>query len=90
MILKRFLCSKDVALKVDKRDHLTSHTWLKTRTNCSVRLVFFISSRDWKVLDLWVFFFFRGKYEFVSNHNHILHLAITTFMMRQDVATSLY
>ena len=77
MILKRFLCSKDVALQVDKWDHLTSHTWLKTRTNCSVRLGFFISSRDWKVWDVWVclfvcfFFFFLVPYS--SSCNNYIH-----------------
>ena len=69
---RRFLCSKVGTRKPDKRDHLTSQPQQETRTNCLVRLGVSLvrETKKFKV------------YVFVSKHNHVLHLAATTFMMR--------
>ena len=71
---RRFLCSKEGTRKPDKRDHLTSQPQQETRTNCLVRLGVSLvrETEKYKV------------YDFVSEHNHVLHLVVTTFMMRSE------
>ncbi len=71
---RRFLCSKEGSRKADKRDHLTNQLRQETRTNCPVWLGV---SLVWET----------GKYkvyDFVAEHNHILHLPETTYMMRSQ------
>ena len=69
---RRFLCSKGGTHKPDKRDHLTSQPQQETRTNCLVRLGVSLVCETGKY----------KVYDFVSEHNHLLHLVATTFMMR--------
>ncbi|KAL0012426.1 hypothetical protein SO802_007534 [Lithocarpus litseifolius] len=71
---RRFLCSKEGTRKPDKRDHLTSQPRQETRTNCLVRLGVSLVHKTGKY----------KVYDFASEHNHVLHLATTTFMMRLE------
>ena len=71
---RRFLCSKEGTRKPDKRDHLTSQPRQETRTNCLVRLGVSLVRETGKY----------KVYDFVSEHNHVLHLVATTFMMRPE------
>ena len=69
---RRFLCSKEGTRKPDKRDHLTSQPCQETRINCLVQLDVSLVREIGKY----------KVYDFVSKHNHVLHLAATTFMMQ--------
>ena len=71
---RRFLCSKEGTRKPNKWDHLTNQPQQETRTNCLIRLGVSLvrGTGKYKV------------YNFVSEHNHVLHLAATTFMMRLE------
>ena len=71
IISRRFLCSKEGTRKPDKQDHLTNQPRQETRTNFLVWLGVSLVRET-------------GKYkvfDFVSEHNLVLHLAATTFMM---------
>ncbi|XP_062158768.1 protein FAR1-RELATED SEQUENCE 5-like [Alnus glutinosa] len=69
---KGFVCCKEGFRRVDKRDHHYISHRDEIRTGCPVR--FFISlvreTEKYKV------------YEFVADHNHIMHLEETAYMMR--------
>ena len=66
------MCSKEGTRKPDKRDHLTSQPCHETRINCLVQLDVSLVREIGKY----------KVYDFVSEHNHVLHLAATTFMMQ--------
>ena len=71
---RRFLCAKEGTRKEDKRDQLTRHHREETRTNCLVRLGVSLVRETGKY----------KVYDFVSEHNHVLHLPETAYMMRSQ------
>ena len=71
---RRFLCAKEGIRKEDKRDQLTRHHREETRTNCLVRLGVSLVQETGKY----------KVYDFVSEHNHVLHLPETAYMMRSQ------
>ncbi|XP_043693067.1 protein FAR1-RELATED SEQUENCE 5-like [Telopea speciosissima] len=70
---RRFVCSKQGIRSKDKRVDDASNSRAETRTNCAARMGIILLK--------------IGKYEcqdFVEEHNHELHLASTTHMMRSQ------
>ena len=70
----RFLCAKEGIRKEDKRDQLTRHHREETRTNCLVRLGVSLVRETGKY----------KVYDFVLEHNHVLYLLETAYMMRSQ------
>lgn len=67
-----FVCSKEVVRQIDKRNVWTH--WEETRTNCPVQLCINLDRETGKY----------GVYDFVCEHNHILHLPETTYKMQSE------
>ncbi|KAF5446510.1 hypothetical protein F2P56_032133 [Juglans regia] len=65
-----FVCSKEGVRQIDKRNVRTHRE--ETRTNCPVRLCINLDRETGKY----------GVYDFVYEHNHILHLPETTYKMQ--------
>ncbi|XP_043693063.1 protein FAR1-RELATED SEQUENCE 5-like [Telopea speciosissima] len=69
--LRRFVCCKQGIRPKDKRVDDASNSRAETRTNCATRMRIILLK--------------TGKYEcqdFVEEHNHELHVASTTHMLR--------
>jgi zinc finger SWIM domain-containing protein 3 len=67
-----FVCFKEGVRRVDKRDHLNCRHRYETRSNCYVRMFVSLVRETGKY----------KVYDFVAEHNHILHLSETTYMMK--------
>ncbi|XP_062175226.1 protein FAR1-RELATED SEQUENCE 5-like isoform X3 [Alnus glutinosa] len=67
-----FVCFKEGVRRVDKRDHLNCRHRYETRSNCHVRMFVSLVRETGKY----------KVYDFVAEHNHILHLSETTYMMK--------
>src|ERR1044072_1629514 len=65
----RFVCCKEGKRKPDKRDYKTKKVRAETRTGCKARLG--LKNLSGKLI----------VYDFVEEHNHILHLQETTHML---------
>ncbi|XP_038701025.1 protein FAR1-RELATED SEQUENCE 5-like [Tripterygium wilfordii] len=69
-----FVCSKEGVRRVDQRQLSPDSHRDETRTNCPVKLSLSLVQDSGKY----------RVYEFVADHNHLLHLANTTYMMRSQ------
>ncbi|XP_038707210.1 uncharacterized protein LOC120002514 [Tripterygium wilfordii] len=70
---KGFVCSKEGIRGEDKRRTSGNHR-AETRTDCKARLFLSLDRKSGKY----------KVYDFVSEHNHLLHLSETAYMMRSQ------